>query len=58
MATKSITKDINIKDKKSANALINALEKGAAKNTPEVKYARPCIDVKRDQIKSLFGKGE
>lgn len=58
MATKSILKEIDVRDKKFANNLINALEHAANKGSIEVRLTKPVSEVKREQIKKLFGEKE
>ncbi|NLL67111.1 MAG: hypothetical protein GX236_05345 [Clostridiaceae bacterium] len=55
MATKSILKNINIKEKHMGRSLVNALERAEEKTTDEVTISKSCSDVRRDQIKTLFG---
>lgn len=54
MATKSILKNIEIKDRKFGRQFADAIEK--AKITPgkEVAYSRPYREVKGEEIKKLF----
>lgn len=54
MATKSILKSINIKEKSLGRNFVIALEKAQDKEFKEVKLSRNCSDVKREDIKNLF----
>lgn len=56
MATKSILKDIEIKDKKLAKSFIMALEHAEKKSGKKVEYNQKVIDIRKDQIDCLFGK--
>ncbi len=56
MATKSITKNINIKDKKLGKALVFALENASAKKGEEVTYSKSYQEIKRSDIKKMFGE--
>jgi len=55
MATKSILKNINIKDKRMARNLVKALEYAENVSAKKVDVSKSCISVSRDQIKMLFG---
>ncbi len=55
MATKSILKDINIKDKKTVAALVNALEHASGKKAQDVKRERSYSEASRAEIKKMFG---
>ena len=55
MATKSFLKNINIKDKKSATAFIEALENAENKGRKKIKFDRLVEDVEDSQkIKEIF----
>ena len=56
MATKSILKEINIKDKRLAHTFVQAL--GQAENTryESVPLTRECKQIAGDKIKDFFGK--
>lgn len=56
MATKSILKNVDIKDKKLGKALVRALESAAGKRTQDVKLSRTCTDVRGDALRRLFNK--
>ena len=55
MATKSILKSIDIKDRATANAFINALENASGKKSKQVQHTRVCTDANRDEIRKMFG---
>ncbi len=55
MATKSIIKDVNIKDKKLANAFVYAMEKSKEKKSKEVVLSRTCEEASAETIRLLFG---
>lgn len=55
MATKSILKDINIRDRHSARNLINALETSKTHKGDEIKMTKPVKDIPKDKIKAIFG---
>jgi len=55
MATKSILKNINIREKHMGRSLVNALERAENKSVNEVTISKSCSNVRRDQIKTLFG---
>ena len=56
MATKSILKSIQIKDKKSAARLANALENASDKKAKDIKHNRSFSDASRDDIRKMFSK--
>ncbi len=56
MATKSILKNIDIRDKKSAFALINALENASKKHAQPVTKSRGFSDASVDDIQKMFGE--
>ena len=55
MATKSIYKNINIKDKKPGRALVTALENAKEFKGKEVVLTKKCQKIKKDQLKEFFG---
>lgn len=55
MATKSITKNVDIKDKKLCKAFVSALENAEKKHSKEVSLSRSFIELKGEKIKELFG---
>jgi hypothetical protein len=56
MATKSILKDIRIKDKNLGRSLANALENASAFKSEPTVFRRTPVEVKKEEIKTLFGK--
>ena len=57
MATKSFLKNIVIKDKKTANKFIEALERAENKKSKVVKFDKKVEDVtSSEQIRKIFGK--
>lgn len=56
MATKSILKTIDIKDKKLGKALILALENAANKQAQDVQLSRTYEDVKGEKLRSIINK--
>ncbi len=55
MATKTILKNIDIKDRKMGRALVFALEKSETKKTKVVELTRVCREIKGEKIKDIFG---
>lgn len=55
MATKSILKNIDIKDRKMGRAIVSALENSKNKKSKDVVLSRTCEEVKGEKIKLLFG---
>lgn len=55
MATKSIYKNINIKNKSVCRSLIKALENAKNKQSKEVVLSKKCIELKGSDIKKIFG---
>ena len=55
MATKSITKNINIKDKRSARNLAAALENSKNKGHKVVNVSKITRDIKGEEIFKIFG---
>ena len=55
MATKSVLKNIVIKDKKTGSALINALESAKGKKAKEVKFSRSVRNADDEMIMKMFG---
>jgi hypothetical protein len=56
MATKTIIKDVVIRDVNLAKNLIIALEQAENKGRISVKYSKPVNNITRDQVKLLFGE--
>ncbi len=55
MATKSILKNIDIKERRMGRSIILALENAEGKKAKEVKLSRTCKEVKGSKIKDIFG---
>ena len=55
VATKSILKNITIKEKATSRSLIAALEHADKKSCKDVKFSRGVRTADRDLIRSLFG---
>lgn len=55
MATKSILKNVNIKNRKTAASLINALENASKKGSKEIVYSRAIRSASSEDIKKIFG---
>lgn len=55
MATRSITKNIDIRDKRLGKNLIVALENASGKKSKEVQMSRTYTDLSDEQIKKIFG---
>lgn len=55
MATKSILKNVDIKDKRLARSFIYALEKAQSKKTRDIQLSRTCSEATGEEIKKLFG---
>lgn len=56
MATKSILKDIVIRDKSAGEKFVLALENADKAIAKEVAYSKQCNTVSKDQIKFIFSK--
>ena len=55
MATRSILKEIKIKDRISARRLINALENAGKVREPSITLSRPVSTATEKEIKQMFG---
>ena len=58
MATKSILKNIDIKDNASCFALVDALEKAEGKRGKKVVLSKPCTELKGEALKKVFGSSK
>lgn len=56
MATKSILKNVDIKQKKLGKSLIVALENASGKTSKNVSLSRTYSDVRGEKIQEIFGK--
>ena len=54
MATKSIMKNIEIKDRKIGERFAEAIEAARTTTGKDVEYTRPCKEVKGKDVKALF----
>ncbi|MDE7293356.1 MAG: hypothetical protein K2N72_02920 [Oscillospiraceae bacterium] len=54
MATKSILKNIVIKDKKTGLSLVNALEHAEEKHAKNVTFSKAVINADDEMIKKMF----
>ena len=55
MATKSILKSINIRDRKLAHSFVNALSEAEKERYESVKMTRDYIEITGDKIRDFFG---
>ena len=56
MATKSILKDVSIKDPGLAHTFVNALENAKKLKSEPTKISRECVELTEDKVKGFFGK--
>lgn len=56
MATKSILKEVTIRDKRLGFAFVEALENAQNKKSEPVQISRNCTELTGDKIKDFFGK--
>ena len=56
MATVSILKNVDIRDKEQAKKLVYALEHAKGKKSKKVVLSKTVKEIDRDMIKSIFGK--
>ena len=56
MATKSILKTVNIKERKMGHALVEALERSQDAKPKNVTLSKPCREAKGSAIRELFGE--
>ena len=55
MATKSFLKNVSLRDAKQCKAFIKALEKSEDQTTKPSLTTKPVHEMKRDQIRKVFG---
>lgn len=55
MATKSITKNVVIRDRAKCRSLLRALDGSSSSRAPVVSYQRPHSDMSTDDMKKIFG---
>lgn len=58
MATKSFTKNIDIRDKKLGKSLVSALENASNKKSKDVSLSRTYSEASNDTIRKIFGKSK
>lgn len=56
MATKSILKEVNLKNKKLAAQFVNTLDRAQYDRGKTVTYSRSVQDMKKDEVKKFFEK--
>lgn len=57
MATKSILKNVVIRDKNVCRSLVSALENAQNKRSKDVRLKKKCTDLKNpDEIRTIFGE--
>lgn len=56
MATKSILKNVDIKDKKLGKQLVIALENASSKKSKQVTLSRTYQDIRGEKIKEVLNK--
>ncbi len=56
MATKSIYKNVVIKDAQLKKNLVLALENAQNKTSKPVQMSKPCRNIKKEQVKEFFGE--
>lgn len=56
MATKSILKNVDIKDKKLGKQLVIALENASSKSSKQVTLSRTYQDIRGEKIKEVLNK--
>ena len=56
MATKSIYKNVVIKDAQLKQKFVLALENAQKKTSKKVQLSKPCRNVKKEQVKDFFGE--
>jgi len=54
MATKSIYKNVVIKDTQLKKNLVLALENAQKKTSKKVQLSKPCRSIKKEQVKDFF----
>lgn len=55
MATKSIMKNISIKNRKMGYAIVSALENSKRKKSKDVILQHTCEEIKGEKINQIFG---
>lgn len=54
MATKSITKEIDIKSRRFAKSFVSALENSSKKGSKKVSYTKQCKEVRGAALEEMF----
>lgn len=54
MATKSVLKSVNLRTRKSATALVMALERAKARKTRPIRSQKAFADASREEIRNMF----
>lgn len=54
MATKSVLKDVNLRTRKSATALVIALENAKRRRTKPIRHNKSFSDASREEIRKMF----
>ncbi len=54
MATKSVLKDVNLRTRKSATALVTALENAKSRRTRPIRHEKSFADASREEIRKMF----
>lgn len=55
MATKSILKDVRIKESRLAHTFVKALEDAENAKSESIEISRKCTELRSDKIKGFFG---
>lgn len=56
MATKSILKDVTIKEQRLAHTFVKALEDAKNTKCDQVQIKRDCVELTGDKVKAFFDK--
>lgn len=56
MATKSILKDVSIKESSLAHTFVKALENAKKTKSKPTKISRECVELTEDKVRGFFGK--
>lgn len=56
MATKSILKNVTIREKNLGRNFVSALENAKSARCQEVQLSKKCVELKKDQISKVFKK--
>ncbi len=56
MATKSVLKDVDIRDKDMGRLLVEALENAENKSSKEVIFSKKVNEIDKSQIVDIFGE--